>query len=35
MKGGKAQVRWNGADKDPIYLIGKSEYIFEGKYLIK
>jgi diaminopimelate epimerase len=35
MKGGKAQVKWSGSDTDSIYLMGKSEYIFEGIYFIK
>ena len=35
MKGGKAQVKWSGSVTDSIYLMGKSEYIFEGIYFIK
>ena len=30
MQGGKAQVKWSGKEFEPVYLIGSSEYVFEG-----
>ena len=35
MRGGKAEVRWSGIETDPIYLLGTSEYVFEGAFLVK
>jgi diaminopimelate epimerase len=35
MKGGKAHVEWSGNSKDPMYLFGESEYIFNGTLEIK
>ena len=32
MQGGKAQVKWSGKIMEHVYLIGSSEYVFEGSY---
>ena len=34
MDGGKAKVKWSGKELDPIYLIGSSEYVFQGIFTI-
>ena len=34
MHGGKAQVKLTGNASDPVYLIGSSQYVFDGNYKI-
>jgi diaminopimelate epimerase len=34
MHGGKAQVKWSGNITEPVYLIGSSQYVFDGNYKI-
>ena len=34
MDGGKAKVKWSGKEFDSIYLIGSSEYVFQGIFTI-
>ena len=34
MQGGKAQVKWSGNIAEPVYLIGSSQYVFDGNYKI-
>ena len=34
MHGGKAQVKWTGNASEPVYLIGSSQYVFDGNYKI-
>lgn len=34
MSGGVAHVKWSCLEFDPVYLIGKSDYVFYGTYII-
>ena len=34
MQGGKAQVKWSGNITESVYLIGSSQYVFDGNYKI-
>ena len=35
MKGGKAEIKWNGDASKSVYLYGTGDYVYEGEYKIK
>ena len=35
MKGGKAEIKWNGNASKSVYLYGTGDYVYEGEYKIK